>query len=111
MLSADQNGSRKEFIDFAKGTDILMMPAAIDDDADAQSRFLHATPTVVGRIAAAVNPKMLVLDHFMGRSLVDKDHNVQIIRAILSRPGLRGARPLLLSAGLTLNPRSITDEA
>lgn len=90
VLSADQNGSRKEFIDFAKGADILMMPAAIDDDADAQSRFLHATPTVVGRIAAAVNPKMLVLDHFMGRSLVDKDHNVQIIRQYYHGPVFAG---------------------
>ncbi|MCH8686401.1 MBL fold metallo-hydrolase [Pedomonas mirosovicensis] len=81
VLSADQNGSRKEFIDFARGADILMMPAAIDDNADEQSRFLHATPTVVGKIAAAVNPKVLVLDHFMGRALRDKDHNVQIIRS------------------------------
>jgi len=80
VLSADQNGSRKEFIDFARGATILMMPAAIDDDADAQSRFLHATPTVIGKVAAAVNPKTLVLDHFMGRSLLDKDKNILTIR-------------------------------
>jgi ribonuclease BN (tRNA processing enzyme) len=80
VLSADQNGSRKAFVDFARGADILMMPAAIDNDADAVSRFLHATPDAVGRIAAQVAPRMLVLDHFMGRSLRDKDHNIQIIR-------------------------------
>jgi hypothetical protein len=67
VLSADQNGSRKAFVDFARGADILMMPAAIDNDADAASRFLHATPDAVGRIAAQVAPRMLVLDHFMGR--------------------------------------------
>jgi ribonuclease BN (tRNA processing enzyme) len=90
VLSADQNGSRKEFIDFAKGADILMMPAAIDDDADAQSRFLHAPPSVVGKVAAAINPKMLVLDHFMGRSLRDKDRNIQIIRQYYHGPVLAG---------------------
>ena len=90
VLSADQNGSRKEFIDFAAGADILMMPAAIDEDADAQSRFLHATPSAVGKIAATVKPKMLVLDHFMGRSLHDKDHNIQIIRQYYHGPIFAG---------------------
>lgn len=90
VLSADQNGSRKEFIDFAKGADLLMMPAAIDDDADAQSRFLHATPTVVGKIAAQIHPKMLVLDHFMGRSLKDKDKNVAIIQRYYHGPVFAG---------------------
>jgi ribonuclease BN (tRNA processing enzyme) len=90
VLSADQNGSRKEFIDFAKGADILMMPAAIDEDADAQSRFLHAPPSVVGKIAAEVDPKMLVLDHFMGRSAHDKDRNVQIIKQYYHGPVFAG---------------------
>lgn len=86
VLSADQNGSRKEFVDFARGADILMMPAAIDDDADAASKFLHAPPTVVGRIAAEINPGMLVLDHFMGRSLKDQKTNVAIIRRYFKGP-------------------------
>ncbi|WP_313534774.1 MBL fold metallo-hydrolase [Sphingomonas sp.] len=90
VLSADQNGSRKEFVDFAKGADLLMMPAAIDDDADAQSRFLHATPTVVGKIAAEINPKLLVLDHFMGRSLKDKDKNVATIQRYYHGPVYAG---------------------
>jgi ribonuclease BN (tRNA processing enzyme) len=90
VLSADQNGSRKEFIDFARGADILMMPAAIDEDADAQSKFLHAPPSVVGRIAAQVHPGMLVLDHFMGRSLRDKDKNVRIIQQYYHGPVFAG---------------------
>lgn len=90
VLSADQNGSRKEFIDFARGADILMMPAAIDEDADAESRFLHAPPSVVGKIAAEVQPKMLVLDHFMGRSLRDQDQNVRIIEQYYHGPVYAG---------------------
>lgn len=90
VLSADQNGSRKEFIEFARGADILMMPAAIDADADAPSKFLHAPPTVVGKIAAEINPKMLVLDHFMGRSLKDQKKNVGIIRQYFKGPVYAG---------------------
>lgn len=90
VISADQNGSRKEFVPFAAGADILVMPAAIDDDADAGSRFLHSGPTMIGRIAAAVKPKMLVLNHFMGRALRDKDKNVQTIRKYYSGPVYAG---------------------
>ena len=90
VISADQNGNRKEFAPFAAGADILVMPAAIDDDADAASRALHSGPTVVGKIAAAVKPRMLVLDHFMGRALRDKDKNVQIIRRYYRGPVYAG---------------------
>ncbi|MGN6092762.1 MAG: MBL fold metallo-hydrolase [Luteibacter jiangsuensis] len=90
VVSADQNGTRPGFVDFARGADILVMPAAIDDDADAGSKFLHAPPTVVGKLAAAINPKMLVLNHFMGRSLKDKDGNVKIIQQYYHGPVYEG---------------------
>jgi ribonuclease BN (tRNA processing enzyme) len=93
VISADQNGSRKEFVDFARGADILVMPAAIDEDADATSRFLHATPSIVGKIAAQVGAKRLILDHFMGRSLLDKDKNIEIVRNYYSGP-VEAARDL-----------------
>ncbi len=80
VISADQNGSNEAFIDFAKGADILVMPAAIDENADEGSRFMHATPSVVGKIAAKIQPKKLVLNHFMGKSLMLKDETVKIIK-------------------------------
>lgn len=80
VISADQNGHREGFSDFAKGADILVMPAAIDDDADDVSKFLHVTPTLVGELAAQANPKMLVLNHFMGKALMDKSLNVATIK-------------------------------
>ncbi|CNI70253.1 MBL fold metallo-hydrolase [Yersinia mollaretii] len=80
VVSADQNGSRKEFIDFAKGADILVMPTAIDENADATSKYLHASPSVVGKIAAEVNPGILVLNHFMGKGLKMKDESIDIIK-------------------------------
>ncbi|MFQ1062501.1 MBL fold metallo-hydrolase [Bordetella trematum] len=76
VVSADQNGSRPAFVDFARGADLLVMPAAITEDADDTSRFLHAKPSVVGDIAASVQPSKLVLNHFMGRALYDKEETL-----------------------------------
>lgn len=49
VISADQNGSNPDFIDFAKGADILLMPLAIHEEADEVSSFMHAKPSVVAR--------------------------------------------------------------
>lgn len=90
VISADQNGRSPGFVDFAKGADILLMPAAIDDDADSVSKFLHVPPMVVGPIAAQARPKLLVLNHFMGKSLQDKDGNVVIIKKYYHGPVMEG---------------------
>lgn len=90
VISADQNGRDKSFIDFAKGADILVMPMAIDEDADEISSFMHATPSAVGKIAQAVNPKMLVLSHWMGKGLVLKDESIDIIKKYYNGPVYAG---------------------
>lgn len=90
VISADQNGHRDGFADFAKGADILVMPAAIDDDADDVSKSLHATPTLVGELAEQANPKMLVLNHFMGKALMDKAGNVATIKKYYHGPVYEG---------------------
>ncbi|MBC3252372.1 MBL fold metallo-hydrolase [Serratia fonticola] len=80
VISADQNGNNKAFVPFAKGADMLVMPLAIDENADIESKFMHAAPDVVGKIAAEVNPKVLVLNHFMGKGLKMKDQSVKIVK-------------------------------
>ncbi|MDC6117179.1 MBL fold metallo-hydrolase [Serratia rubidaea] len=80
VISADQNGSNRAFIPFAKGADILVMPLAIDENADKGSKFMHAAPDVVGKVAAEINPKVLVLNHFMGKGLRLKDQSVNIVK-------------------------------
>lgn len=80
VVSTDQNGTNDAFIDFAKGADILVMPAAIDENADAESKFMHAPPSVVGKLAEKIQPKMLVLNHFMGKSLVLKQDTLDIVK-------------------------------
>lgn len=86
VVSADQNGSNKAFAPFAKGADILVMPLAIDENADSVSKFMHAAPDVVGKVAAEVNPKVLVLNHFMGKGLRVKDRSVNIIKQFYHGP-------------------------
>lgn len=86
VISADQNGSNPHFLDFAKNADILVMPLAIDEQADPASAFLHAKPSAVGRIAAAVNPKQLVLDHFMGKGLRLKEQSISVVRRYYKGP-------------------------
>ncbi|MGF1684479.1 MBL fold metallo-hydrolase [Photobacterium minamisatsumaniensis] len=90
VISADQNGTDESFIDFAQGADMLVMPMAIDESADAISAFMHATPSAVGKIAQAVNPKMLVLNHWMGKGLVLKDEDIEIVKKYYNGPVYAG---------------------
>ncbi|PSW49490.1 MBL fold metallo-hydrolase [Photobacterium kishitanii] len=81
VISADQNGTNSDFINFAKGADILVMPGAIHEDADEEvSAFMHAKPSTVGKIAAQINPKLLVIDHWMGMSLKKQKEVLEIIK-------------------------------
>lgn len=80
VVSADQNGGNNAFTRFAKGADMLVMPLAIDENADDTSKFIHAAPDVVGKIAAEINPKVLVLNHFMGKGLRLKEQSIDIVK-------------------------------
>lgn len=86
VVSADQNGSNSAFIHFAKGADMLVMPLAIDEDTDDTSKFIHAAPDVVGKVAAQINPKVLVLNHFMGKGLRLKDQSIDIVKQYYHGP-------------------------
>ncbi|WP_440683518.1 MBL fold metallo-hydrolase [Cysteiniphilum halobium] len=86
VISADQNGSNNAFIKFAKGADILIMPLALDENADKVSSFMHAKPSKVGQIAAQIHPKILVLNHFMGRGLLHKNNSVKIVKQYYKGP-------------------------
>ncbi|MBM4891721.1 MBL fold metallo-hydrolase [Vibrio alginolyticus] len=80
VISSDQNGSNPDFVNFAKGADILVMPAASDEHADDAFLDFHAPPSVIGKIAAVVNPKALILHHFMGKSHDTQQDTVDIIQ-------------------------------
>ena len=86
VFGSDQNGSNPRFAEFASDTDVLVMHLVIPEDADEVAKRLHATPSRVGEVAAAANPRMLVLSHFMARSLRNLDANVAAVRERYSGP-------------------------
>ena len=86
VFSGDQNGSSVSFIEFARGTDILIMHMPVPENIGGVGRRLHAPPSVIGEIAAKTAAGKLVLSHFMARSLDDFEQNLQIIRSRYKGP-------------------------
>lgn len=80
VFASDQNGSDPAFTEFAKGATVLVMHLVIPEGATGVVTKLHASPSVVGDIAAAAAPGKLVLSHFMARSLQSLDDSVGIVR-------------------------------
>jgi len=80
VFGGDQNGRGMRFADFAADADLLLMHMPIPDGASGAARKLHAPPDVIAKIARRARAKMLVLSHFMARSLADLDDNVGIVR-------------------------------
>jgi len=80
VFASDQNGSDPAFIDFASEASILVMHMVVPEDVEGVGRRLHAPPSVIGELAGKARPDILVLSHFMERSLRDLDGNVALVR-------------------------------
>jgi ribonuclease BN (tRNA processing enzyme) len=80
VFASDQNGGDPAFVDFAADASLLVMHMVIPEDAEGVSRRLHAPPSVIGEIAAAADPGVLLLSHFMARSLRELDRNVGLVQ-------------------------------
>jgi len=81
VFASDQNGSSKQFVDFASNATVLVMHMPVPEGVTGAGRKLHAPPSVIGEIAAQAEVEQLVLSHFMARSLRDLDGNVSLIRS------------------------------
>lgn len=84
VFSGDQNGGSDTFINFARGTDVLVMHMPVPENISGVGRKLHAPPSVIGKIAADTGAGKLLLSHFMARSLENKEENLQQIRSLFS---------------------------
>ena len=80
------NGNSESFIDFAQGTDILVMHMPVPEKVTGAGRNLHAPPSIIGNIAAQTNTKKLVLSHLMARSLKNMEENLEEIRSRYTGP-------------------------
>ena len=85
VFSSDQNGTDPKFIEFAKGANVLIMHLAV---APGAQNPLHATPTVVGRIAQEVGVGQLIVSHF---GLFDLEAAIADLRKSYSNPLIIGA--------------------
>ena len=60
VFSSDQTGTNPRFVEFAKGANVLIMHLAI---AAGETSPLHASPSVVGRVAQEAGVGRLILSH------------------------------------------------
>jgi len=81
VFSGDQNGSSDAFINFARGTDILVMHMPVPENIGGVGRKLHAPPSIIGKIAVETGAGKLVLSHFMARSLDNMEANLNEIHS------------------------------
>ena len=81
VFASDQNGDDPAFVDFARNATILVMHMPVPEGVSGAGRQLHAPPSVIGNIAQQAGVGMLVLSHFMARSLKNLDNHVEIVEA------------------------------
>jgi len=81
VLAGDQNGNSETFIDFARGTSVLVMHMPVPENISGVGRKLHAPPSLIGKIAAETGAGTLLLSHFMARSLENREESLQQIRS------------------------------
>ena len=60
VFSSDQTGTNPKFVDFVRGTNVLIMHMAI---AAGTTNALHAAPAVIGRIAQQAGVGRLIVSH------------------------------------------------
>ncbi|EDN66832.1 Arylsulfatase [Beggiatoa sp. PS] len=80
IFGSDQNGSNPAFIAFATGADVLIAHFAIPENAGRVAKRLHAIPSVIGKLASDIQPSILILSHFMKRSLKNLNHNLSLVK-------------------------------
>lgn len=67
-IPGDMSVNNQSFIDLARGSDILVLHLAIPETATGNLPKLHARPSEMGQLAAAIQPRQLVISHIMQRA-------------------------------------------
>ncbi len=67
VFSGDQTGSDPAFVSFSRNASALVMHLAVSPTASGETLDFHATPDVVGQVAADADVEQLILSHlFVG---------------------------------------------
>ncbi len=86
VFASDQNGSSEAFLNFAKDASVLVMHMPVPEGVSGVGRALHAPPSVIGKIAAKTDAEVLVLSHFMARSLNNFADNLAFVQSEFDGP-------------------------
>ncbi len=81
VFASDQNGNDEQFVEFARDASVLIMHMPVPEGVSGAGRSLHAPPSRIAEIASAADVDMLVLSHFMARSLGDLEQNMTHVRS------------------------------
>jgi len=79
-FSGDMNGTSGNLPIIAKNTDILVAHNAISEQAGKMPKYLHMTPSIIGKLAKQAQAKKLVLSHFMYKTASIKEESKRLIR-------------------------------
>ncbi len=85
-IPGDMSADNPRFIELAKGSDILVLHLALPESASTNLTRLHARPSGMGKLAAAIQPKLLVISHIMQRAERELDKNLAALRKYYSGP-------------------------
>lgn len=87
VFAGDQNAMSDGFVEALAGRrpDILVAHNVIPE-GEGQPRGLHRPPSSIGEMAAAIDPKLLVLSHNMQRALVRQSEGEAAIRVHYQGP-------------------------
>jgi ribonuclease BN (tRNA processing enzyme) len=79
VFSGDTNSQGFENLQLKK-TDLFIAHNAIPEDAGEIAKFLHMTPTQIGKVAKHLNTQKLILSHRMKRTLGKEQQTLKLIK-------------------------------
>ena len=96
-FSGDMTNKYNSLAKLAQGSDLLVLNNTIEEDATEAAKNMHMTPSEMGKIAAAAQPKKLLLAHFMTRSLPHQEQAVELIKNSYDGPVVLAEDGLIIS--------------
>lgn len=79
-FSGDMTNKYTSLAKLAQGSDVLVANNVIEESGTKAAKNMHMPPSEIGKIAAAAQPKKVVLAHFMNRSLPHQEEAVALIK-------------------------------
>lgn len=83
VFASDQSARNPHMPAFARGADLLIVHAAVPENAGSGARSLHRTPSEIAALIKAAAPARVLVSHWMQRSLAHEAEVIASIDAVL----------------------------